>query len=143
RGVNVPSLDTERLWDVKLTVSEGQQVSGGTVIAETQETHSIVHKSMVPPELKGTVRHVVPDGKYTILDPIVTLELPDGSEKTLTLCQKWPIRVPRPTLHRYPASVPLITGQRILDTMFPIAKGGTAAVPEIGRAACRESRGVG
>lgn len=129
RGVNVPSLDTERLWDVKLTVSEGQQVSGGTVIAETQETHSIVHKSMVPPELKGTVRHVVPDGKYTILDPIVTLELPDGSEKTLTLCQKWPIRVPRPTLHRYPASVPLITGQRILDTMFPIAKGGTAAVP--------------
>ena len=129
RGVNVPSLDTERLWDVKLTVSKGQQVSGGTVIAETQETHSIVHKSMVPPELKGTVRHVVPDGKYTILDPIVTLELPDGSEKTLTLCQKWPIRVPRPTLHRYPASVPLITGQRILDTMFPIAKGGTAAVP--------------
>ena len=129
RGVNVPSLDTECLWDVKLTVSEGQQVSGGTVIAETQETHSIVHKSMVPPELKGTVRHVVPDGKYTILDPIVTLELPDGSEKTLTLCQKWPIRVPRPTLHRYPASVPLITGQRILDTMFPIAKGGTAAVP--------------
>ena len=129
RGVNVPSLDTERLWDVKLTVSEGQQVSGGTVIAETQETHSIVHKSMVPPELKGTVRHVVPDGKYTILDPIVTLELPDGSEKTLTLCQKWPIRVPRPTLHRSPASVPLITGQRILDTMFPIAKGGTAAVP--------------
>ena len=129
RGVNVPSLDTERLWDVKRTVSEGQQVSGGTVIAETQETHSIVHKSMVPPELKGTVRHVVPDGKYTILDPIVTLELPDGSEKTLTLCQKWPIRVPRPTLHRYPASVPLITGQRILDTMFPIAKGGTAAVP--------------
>lgn len=129
RGVSVSSLDTEHLWDVKVTVSEGQQVSGGTVIAETQETHSIVHKSMVPPNIKGTVKRVVPDGKYTILDPIVTLELEDGTEKELTLCQKWPIRVPRPTLHRYPASVPLITGQRILDTMFPIAKGGTAAVP--------------
>lgn len=129
RGVSVSSLDTEHLWDVKITVSEGQQVSGGAVIAETQETHSIVHKSMVPPNIKGTVKRVVPDGKYTILDPIVTLELEDGTEKELTLCQKWPIRVPRPTLHRYPASVPLITGQRILDTMFPIAKGGTAAVP--------------
>lgn len=129
RGVSVSSLDTEHLWDVKVTVSEGQQVSGGAVIAETQETHSIVHKSMVPPNIKGTVKRVVPDGKYTILDPIVTLELEDGTEKELTLCQKWPIRVPRPTLHRYPASVPLITGQRILDTMFPIAKGGTAAVP--------------
>ena len=129
RGVSVSSLDTEHLWDVKVTVSEGQQVSGGTVIAETQETHSIVHKSMLPPNIKGTVKRVVPDGKYTILDPIVTLELEDGTEKELTLCQKWPIRVPRPTLHRYPASVPLITGQRILDTMFPIAKGGTAAVP--------------
>ncbi len=129
RGVNVPSLDTERLWDVKVTVSEGQQVSGGTIIAETQETHSILHKSMVPPNMKGTVKRVASDGKYTIADPIVTLELEDGTEKELTLCQKWPIRVPRPTLRRYPASVPLITGQRILDTMFPIAKGGTAAVP--------------
>lgn len=129
RGVNVPSLDTERLWDVKVTVSEGQQVSGGTIIAETQETHSIVHKSMVPPNMKGTVKRAASDGKYTIADPIVTLELEDGTEKELTLCQKWPIRVPRPTLRRYPASVPLITGQRILDTMFPIAKGGTAAVP--------------
>lgn len=129
RGVSVSSLDTEHLWDVKVTVGEGQQVSGGTIIAETQETHSIVHKSMVPPNIKGTVKRVVPDGKYTIIDPIVTLELEDGTEKELTLCQKWPIRVPRPTLHRYPASVPLITGQRILDTMFPIAKGGTAAVP--------------
>ena len=67
--------------------------------------------------------------KYTILDPIVKLKLEDGTEKEITLAQKWPIRVPRPTLKRYPASVPLITGQRILDTMFPIAKGGTAAIP--------------
>ena len=80
----------------------------------------------------GCQRHgylAAKDGKYTILDPIVKLKLEDGTEKEITLAQKWPIRVPRPTLKRYPASVPLITGQRILDTMFPIAKGGTAAIP--------------
>ena len=129
RGVSVDSLDTEKKWQVHLTVAPGDQVSGGTIIAETQETASIVHKSMVPPDVSGTVTWVAADGEYTILDPIVTLELPDGSKKDLTLCQKWPIRIPRPTRRRYPASVPLVTGQRILDTMFPIAKGGTAAVP--------------
>ena len=102
---------------------------GGAIIAETQETRSIVHKSMVPPDVNGTVIWAAKDGKYTILDPIVKLKLEDGTEKEITLAQKWPIRVPRPTLKRYPASVPLITGQRILDTMFPIAKGGTAAIP--------------
>ena len=79
--------------------------------------------------MEGTVIKAAADGAYTILDPIVTLELDDGTTKELTLCQKWPIRVPRPTKRRFPASKPLITGQRILDTMFPIAKGGTAAVP--------------
>lgn len=129
RGVSVDSLDTEKKWDVHITVSEGEHVSGGTVIAETQETASILHKSMVPPNMEGIVTKVVADGAYTILDPIVTLELSDGTTKELTLCQKWPIRVPRPTSRRFPASKPLITGQRILDTMFPIAKGGTAAIP--------------
>lgn len=129
RGVSVDSLDTEKKWQVHLTVSEGDFVTGGTIIAETQETATILHKSMVPPDVEGTVVKVVPDGEYTILDPIVTLELADGTTKELTLCQKWPIRVPRPTSKRFPASTPLITGQRILDTMFPIAKGGTAAVP--------------
>ncbi|NCC42781.1 MAG: V-type ATP synthase subunit A, partial [Clostridia bacterium] len=129
RGVNVDSLDTEKKWQVHLTVSEGQFVTGGTIIAETQETDTILHKSMVPPDVEGTVIKVAPDGEYTIMDPIVTLELSDGKQKEICLCQKWPIRVPRPTSKRYPASVPLITGQRILDTMFPIAKGGTAAVP--------------
>ena len=129
RGVSVDSLDTQKKWQVHLTVSEGDFVTGGTIIAETQETATILHKSMVPPNVEGTVIKVVPDGEYTILDPIVTLQLKDGSTKELTLCQKWPIRVPRPTSKRFPASKPLITGQRILDTMFPIAKGGTAAVP--------------
>ena len=129
RGVSVDSLDTKKKWTVHVTVSTGDSVSGGTIIAETQETRSIVHKSMVPPNLEGTVSWTAPDGEYTILDPIVTLTDRNGAEHTLTLCQKWPIRVPRPTLRRYPASEPLVTGQRILDTMFPIAKGGTAAVP--------------
>lgn len=129
RGVNVDSLDTEKLWDVHMTVTVGQELLGGMVIAETQETKTIVHKSMVPPDIHGIVTWAAEDGKYTILDPIVKLELDDGTTKELTLCQKWPIRIARPTLKRYPASEPLVTGQRILDTMFPIAKGGTAAVP--------------
>ena len=129
RGVSVDSLDTEKKWKVHVTVEEGDYLAPGAVIAETQETASIVHKSMVPPSMEGTVVKVVEDGEYTILDPIVTLELKDGTTKELTLCQKWPIRQPRPVRKRYPASIPLVTGQRILDTMFPLAKGGTAAIP--------------
>ena len=130
RGVRVDSLDTKKEWQVTMKVAVGDSVTAGTIIAETPETTSIVHKSMVPPTIeRGTVTWVAGNGSYTILDPIVKLELPDGTEKELTLCQKWPIRVPRPTAGRYPASEPLVTGQRILDTMFPIAKGGTAAVP--------------
>ena len=129
RGVSVNSLDTEKKWDVHITVKPGDVVTAGTIIAETPETPSILHKSMVPPNIEGTVVSTVPDGAYTILDPIVTLCLKDGSQKELSLAQKWPIRVPRPTYKRFPASVPLVTGQRILDTLFPIAKGGTAAVP--------------
>ena len=130
RGVNVDSLDTEKKWQVHLTVKEGDVVGPGTIIAETQETPSILHKSMVPPNIEeGTVVKAAPDGEYTILDPIVTIELADGTTRDLALAQKWPIRIPRPAHTRYPASVPLVTGQRILDTLFPIAKGGTAAVP--------------
>ena len=129
RGVSVDSLNTEKKWKVHVTVKPGDVLSGGAIISETQETHSIVHKSMVPPDLSGTVTWAAADGEYTILDPIVKLTDGNGTEHTLTLCQKWPIRIPRPTLKRYPASEPLVTGQRILDTMFPIAKGGTAAIP--------------
>lgn len=129
RGMQVDSLDTEKLWDVHLTISEGMEVYGGTIIAEVPETESIVHKSMVPPNIHGVVKSVVPDGKYNITQTIAVLTLEDGSEYELKLAQKWPIRIPRPTSKRYPASKPLVTGQRILDTLFPIAKGGTAAVP--------------
>lgn len=129
RGVSVDSLDTSKLWDVHITVKPGDTVCGGTIIAEVPETPAITHKAMVPPNMKGTILDVANDGQYTINDPIVTIQLPDGTERKLTLAQKWPIRVPRPTEKRYAASKPLITGQRIIDSMFPIAKGGTAAVP--------------
>lgn len=129
RGVSVDSLDREKLWKTHMVVSEGQRVYGGTILAEVPETSAIVHKVMVPPDMGGIVVSVVPDGEYTICDRLVTLQKDNGETAELTMAQKWPIRIPRPSAKRYPASKPLITGQRILDTMFPIAKGGTAAVP--------------
>ncbi len=129
RGVSVDSLDTDKKWPAHMTVKKGDKVSGGTIIAEVPETPAIVHKVMVPPDKEGCVTEVAPDGEYTINEPIVTLRLPDGREEKLTMTQKWPIRQARPTAKRFPASQPLITGQRILDTLFPLAKGGTAAIP--------------
>ena len=130
RGVSVESLDTEKLWETHLTVAEGDLVHGGTIIAEVPETRAIVHKCMVPPDVEtAEVLEAVSDGEYTIQDVLVKIKLPDGSVRELTMTQKWPIRVARPVSQRYPASIPLVTGQRILDTMFPIAKGGTAAIP--------------
>ena len=129
RGVSVDSLDTEKKWQTHMTVKKGDRVYGGTIIAEVPETPAIVHKVMVPPDKEGYVLDVVSDGEYTINEPLVTLQEPDGTETRLTMTQKWPIRVARPTSRRFPASQPLITGQRILDTLFPLAKGGTAAIP--------------
>ena len=129
RGVNVSALDTEKKWQTHMTVKKGDRVYGGTIIAEVPETPAILHKVMVPPDKEGYVLDVVEDGEYTISDPLVTIQHLDGSEETLTMTQKWPIRVARPTTKRFPATRPLITGQRILDTLFPLAKGGTAAIP--------------
>ena len=129
RGVNVSALDTEKKWQTHMTVKKGDRVYGGTIIAEVPETPAILHKVMVPPDKEGYVLDVAEDGEYTISDPLVTIQHLDGSEETLTMTQKWPIRVARPTAKRFPATRPLITGQRILDTLFPLAKGGTAAIP--------------
>ncbi|MDK2808534.1 MAG: V/A-type H+/Na+-transporting ATPase subunit, partial [Clostridiales bacterium] len=129
RGVSADSLDMDKLWDVHITVKPGDKIYGGTIIAEVPETTAIVHKAMVPPTISGTVTSVVDDGTYTVKDPIVTIMTAEGEEKQLTLLQRWPIRVPRPTAKRYPLDKPLLTGQRIFDSLFPIAKGGTAAIP--------------
>lgn len=129
RGINIDSLDTEKLWDTHIVVKQGQHLFPGAIIAEVPETRAIVHKVMIPPDVEGSVINVVTDGKYKINDVLLTLQLGDGTELPVTMAQKWPIRVARPTAKRFPPAKPLITGQRILDTLFPLAKGGTAAIP--------------
>ncbi|ABX43795.1 V-type ATP synthase subunit A [Lachnoclostridium phytofermentans] len=129
RGVNIPSLDEKRLFQTHITVAPGELVYGGKVIAEVPETPAITHKVMVPPHVEGKVISVVSDGEYTIKDTIVVIKDRDGKEINLTMTQEWPIRISRPIGKRFPASMPLVTGQRILDSLFPLAKGGTAAIP--------------
>jgi len=129
RGVNVDALDYKKLWETHINVKAGDRVCGGTIIAEVTETSAITHRIMVPPNVSGVVTKAVEDGSYTIDTVIVTIMLEDGSEKKLTMIQKWPIRRPRPVLKKHFTDRPLVTGQRILDTMFPIAKGGTVAIP--------------
>lgn len=129
RGASVSPLDMERQWDVTVRVKTGDRLEGGMIYATCTETAIIEHRFLVPPGLSGTVTQVRPDGKYRLKDTIVTLEDKDGKEHELTLCQKWPIRSARPCKKRLPATVPLITGQRVIDTMFPVSKGGTAAIP--------------
>ncbi len=128
-GAQADALDQEKLWETYITVQEGDRVAEGSVIAEVPETKSILHRVMLPPGVSGIVTAVKPDGNYTICDEIVTIQTADGETKSLTMTQEWPIRKPRPVADRYPADRPLVTGQRILDTLFPIAKGGTAALP--------------
>lgn len=129
RGVRPAPLDENKQWDVTVTVKAGDLLSGGDVYATCPETKAITHKIMVPPEIKGTVVEVKPDGKYKINDTVLVLETEKGEKINLTLCHKWPIRIPRPMKERKLPTRPLITGQRSIDTLFPIAKGGAAAVP--------------
>ena len=128
-GSSIPSLDPERKWDVTIKVAVGDELKGGDIYATCPETPLIEHHCMVPPTLSGRVTAVMTNGQYTVNDCVVKLQDKNGVEHELTLCQKWPIRVERPISRRLSISRPLITGQRVLDTMFPIAKGGTAAIP--------------
>lgn len=129
KGVSVDSLDREKRWNTHFTVREGNYVNGGDIFAEVPETRAIVHKCMIPPHLHGKVVAVKPDGAYTIEESLITLDTGTGETVEIQMAQRWPIRTPRPVNQRFSASVPLVTGQRIIDTMFPIAKGGTAAIP--------------
>ena len=129
RGSSVSSLDESREWDVTVTVKAGDTLKGGDIYAECPETTIIKHKCMVPPGLSGVVTKVAENGKYKVNDTVVELQDAKGGVHPLTLCQRWPIRTPRPVSERLQTKVPLITGQRVIDTMFPIAKGGTAAIP--------------
>ncbi len=128
-GANVSALDTAKKYDVKITVSVGDQLCGGDIYATCPETPVIEHRCMVHPNLSGEVVWTAENGHYTINDCVVKLKTDSGEVKELTLCQKWPIKRSRPFKERLPISRPLITGQRVIDTILPIAKGGTAAVP--------------
>lgn len=129
RGIQVPALDRERLWNFTPTAAVGAAVTGGDVLGTVPETPSVLHRIMVPVGVTGTVEWLAEAGSYNITQPIARLRTADGAVQELTMVQKWPVRVGRPYKKKFPPETPLQTGQRVIDTMFPIAKGGTAAVP--------------
>lgn len=128
RGVEVPSLKRDIKWKFTPCVKAGTKVTGGDVIGTVQETDIVLHKIMVPCKLKGTIKSIK-EGEFTVTETIAVLEKEDGTTQDLTLMQKWPVRVGRPYKKKLSPDMPLITGQRVIDTLFPIAKGGVAAVP--------------
>ncbi len=129
RGVEVPAIDQEKLWDFTPVAKAGDQVVGGDIIGTVPETPVVLHKIMVPPSLKGTLKSVAAAGQYNVRQTVAVLELENGSQVELSMSQRWPVRVGRPYKHKYPPIKPLSSGQRIVDTFFPVAKGGTAAIP--------------
>ena len=128
RGVEVPAVDHEKKWEFNAVAKVGDQVIGGDILGTVQETAVVLHKIMVPPTMRGTITSIQ-SGSFNVTETVATLKTEDGREVPLTMLQKWPVRVGRPYTKKYPPKRPLCSGQRIIDTMFPIAKGGTAAVP--------------
>jgi V/A-type H+-transporting ATPase subunit A len=128
-GIGMIAIDEEKVWEVQVNVTEGQQLSPGVCIATFPETPLIDYRMMVPPGVVGEVIWSAPSGAYNIMAPLVRVRDRDGEEIELCLLQEWPVRTPRPVSERLALSKPLLTGQRVLDVFFPIAKGGTAAIP--------------
>ncbi|CCX36764.1 v-type ATP synthase alpha chain [Clostridium sp. CAG:1013] len=128
RGVEVPALKREPKWTFVPSVNQGDSVAAGDVIGTVQETEIVTHKIMVPPGILGTVK-TIQGGDYTVTETVATVETPDGREIPLTLMQRWPVRRGRPYQKKLSPDMPLVTGQRVIDTFFPLAKGGVAAVP--------------
>ena len=129
RGADMFPLDEQRKWQVTPTVKVGDRLQPGQIYATCPETSAIEHRCLVPPDVSGTVEWVASKGDYKVNASIVRLRTDSGETVKLTLCQRWPIRLPRPVAERKYANIPLITGQRVIDTLFPIPKGGTAAIP--------------
>jgi len=127
-GMGLISIDEKKSWDVEIMVKPGDILNPGKIFANVQETSMVVHKIMVPPGIKGKVVSAVKSGSYTISDTLVVLN-EDGKKCELKMCQEWPIRRPRPVAQRMPIEKLLVTGQRVIDTFFPLAKGGTAGIP--------------
>ena len=128
RGVEVPALDRKKKWHFKPTVKAGDKISACDVLGEVKETSIVMHKVLVPPDVNGKLLLISKEGDYTIEDDIAVISTNNGDIK-LQMLQKWPVRKPRPVAKKYDPTFPLITGQRIIDTFFPVAKGGTAAIP--------------
>jgi len=128
RGVEAPAIDREKKWHFKPSAKPGDIVKSCDVIGEVQETSIITHRIIVPPNIKGKILKIEKEGDYTVEDTICILSTDDGDKK-LKMMQRWPVRMPRPVSKKYGPGIPLITGQRVIDTFFPIAKGGTAAIP--------------
>ena len=128
RGASVPSLDRKKEWTFVPTVKSGDKVTGGDVIGTVQETEAVLHKIMVPPNESGVISDIR-GGTFTVTDTVAKLLTPSGEEKPLTMIQYWPVRRGRPCKEKLSPSEPMVTGQRIMDTLFPIARGGVAAVP--------------
>ena len=128
RGVEVPSLKRDVAWDFVPAVKVGDSVSAGDIIGTVQETEIVSHKIMIPPGVLGTIKEIR-GGNFTVTETVAVVETPDGGEREIGLMQKWPVRRGRPYLRKLSPDMPLITGQRVIDTLFPIAKGGVAAVP--------------
>ena len=128
RGIDVPALNREKLWGFVPTAAAGDRVAAGDIIGTVQETSAILHKIMVPPEISGTVLSIQA-GSFTVMDTVCLVKGDDGTSHKLTLMQKWPVRKNRPYIKKHVPTKPLNSGQRVIDTLFPLAKGGTAAVP--------------
>lgn len=128
RGVVVPALPKDKKWKFTPITQSGADVKGGDVIGEVQETSSVMQKIMVPPNVSGTLKSIVAEGEYTVEEDIAEVDTPSGSVK-IQMMQKWPVRVGRPYKNKLDPDIPLVTGQRAQDTFFPVAKGGTAAIP--------------
>ena len=128
RGVEIPALNHQKKWHFKPLKKAGDSVTGGDIIGTVQETPIVVHKILAPNGLMGTLRSIR-EGDYNIDETVAVVDTPNGSSQNLTLLQKWPVRVGRPYQQKLSPDMPLVTGQRVIDTLFPIAKGGVAAVP--------------
>ncbi|MBE6694013.1 MAG: V-type ATP synthase subunit A [Ruminococcaceae bacterium] len=128
KGIDEPALDRAKTWSFTATVESGAEVKGGDVLGTVQETDVITHKIMCPPNKKGIIIDIH-SGEYTVTDRVGRIKLEDGTTEDIKLMQKWPVRISRPYAQKLPPVEPMITGQRVIDALFPIAKGGTACVP--------------
>lgn len=129
RGVHIPSLDQHKKWHFTPKINEGAKISEGEVIGTVQETNLVEHRILAPPGINGEVTQIAKEDDYTIEDTVAIIQDKNGAEHLLTMIQRWHVRRPRPIKSRLRPDIPLVTGQRVIDTFFSIGKGGSAAIP--------------